>query len=108
LGERSKKTHLSCLGGDEAEGDGLVAGGKVSERLESARTLVIVLEEEHVDVEVAQENFGYRLVAAGAEEAAAEVASARSSKVSAELSRRRWEPHTGTNGSQQSCLLVCL
>lgn len=83
------KPHLSRLGRDEAEGDRLVALREVRERLESARALVIVLEEEHVDGEIAQEYLRDRLVAPRAEEAASEVASARLRMVSAELRRRR-------------------
>lgn len=48
--------------------------GKVAQRLESARALVVVLEEEHVDVEVAKQHLGNRLISARSEVPATEVA----------------------------------
>lgn len=54
--ERKDEAHLAGLGGDETESDGLVSLGEVTEGLESTTALIIILEEVHVDVEVAKEN----------------------------------------------------
>ena len=62
------------LGGDEAEDDRLVLDE--AQRLESARALAVVLEEEAVDGAVREEDLGDGFVAAGGEPRGAEVAAA--------------------------------
>src|SRR5690606_29592659 len=61
---------------DETEND-LLALRHEPERLESARALVVVLEEEAVDVELVEDDLGDRLVSAFREPAALRVAAAQ-------------------------------
>ena len=66
---------LGELRGDEAEHDRLVLGDE-AQRCEVARSLVVVLEEVRVDVELAEQHLGDRFVPTAREERAAEVAAA--------------------------------
>ena len=63
------------LGGDQPEHDQL-AGRHEPQRLEAARALVVVLEEEAVDVELGEQRLGDEVVAALGRPGGAEVAAA--------------------------------
>ena len=65
---------LGILGGYQTQNDLLLAD--VAQRLETAGTVAVVLEEEAVHVAVTEQDFRYRLIAAGGRPGRAEVAAA--------------------------------